>query len=76
MHYCRCSCRRCRVPRVEAIRQKDRRKMTERITTYLTMGVVLALVVNNARAVSGAINAFAGGISNVVTGIVSGSKNG
>lgn len=44
--------------------------MQEKLVSYLTMGVVLALVVNNSAAVSTAINKFAGGLGDIVTGIV------
>lgn len=44
--------------------------MSERVTSYLFLGVVLALVVNQGQMVGNTIRAFAGGIGDVVGAIV------
>jgi hypothetical protein len=47
-------------------------EMTEKITTYLAMGVLLALIVRNPQTISNAIVQFSGGISSIVGGILPG----
>lgn len=44
--------------------------MSERITSYLFLGVVLALVINQGRLVGSTIRSFATGVGNIVGGIV------
>lgn len=46
--------------------------MTEKITTYLTMGLVLALIVHQPEVIAKGLTATAAGIGGIVSGIVGG----